>query len=71
MNQTFYKTHIAYWLALSHSTCSSSLQSELQITHANTPTALSHFKNVISDTITQARKQMGKPLLNLKNIFGC
>jgi len=25
----FYETHIAYWLALSHSTCSSNLQTGL------------------------------------------
>jgi len=28
---------------LIHSTCSSNLQSELKVTHANTPTALSRF----------------------------
>ena len=46
-SQIYYETHIACRLALIHSTCSSSLQSKLQITHANTPTALSLFKNVI------------------------
>jgi len=39
--------HIAYPLALIHCTCSSSLQSELYTTHANTPTAPSRFNNVI------------------------
>jgi len=43
----FYKTHIAYRLALIHSTCSSSLKSEVWIIHANTPTALSRFRNFI------------------------
>jgi len=47
-SQTFSETHIAYRLALLHySTCSSNLQSELWITHANIPTALSRIKNVI------------------------
>jgi len=32
--------HFAYRLALIHSTCSSNRQSELKVTHANTPTAL-------------------------------
>jgi len=41
------QNHIAYWLTLIHySMYSSSLQSELWITHANTP-ALSRIKNVI------------------------
>jgi len=43
----FYETHTAYRLALIHSTCSSNRQSELKVTHANTPTALPRFKNVI------------------------
>ena len=46
-SQALYKSHIACGLALIHSTCSSSLQTELQITHANTPTGLSRFKSVI------------------------
>jgi len=46
-SQTIYETHVAYWLALIHySACSSSLQSELQITHANT-TTIARIKNVI------------------------
>jgi len=43
----FYKTHIAYRLALIQSTCSLSLKSEVWIIHANTPTALSRFRNFI------------------------
>ena len=39
--------HIAYLLALIHSICDSILQYELCITHANKPTALSRFKNII------------------------
>jgi len=42
-----YETHGAYRLALIHSTCSSNRQSELKVTHENTPTALPRFKNVI------------------------
>jgi len=46
-SQSIYKTHIAYRLAMIHVSCSSSLKSELKITDANTPTALSRFKNVM------------------------
>jgi len=42
----FYETHVANRLALIHFTCGSSLQFELQIIHANTPTAQNCFKNV-------------------------
>jgi len=49
----FYKTHAAYRLALIHSTCSSNRQSELKVTHANTPTSLPHTSRTsYSDTIT-------------------
>jgi len=40
-----YETYAAYRLARIHSSCSSNRQSELKVTHANTPTALPHFKN--------------------------
>jgi len=43
----FYETHSAHRLALIHSTYSSNRQSELKVTHANTPTALPRFKNVM------------------------
>ena len=43
----FYKTRAAYRLALIHSTCSSNRQSELKVTHTNTPAVLPRFKNVI------------------------
>jgi len=46
-SQIFYETHVAYRLAVIHSACSSSLQSGLWIAHANTPTTLSLFNNVI------------------------
>ena len=42
-----HENHVAYRLALIHSTCSWNLQSELKVTHENTPTALPRFKNVI------------------------
>jgi len=51
--------HVAYPLALIHFTCSSSLQSELYITHANTPTAPSRFKNVISRHHYVIQKNIG------------
>jgi len=41
-----HENHVAYRLALSHSTCSWNLQSELKATHENRPTALPRFKNV-------------------------
>jgi len=43
----FYETHIAHRLTVIHSTCSSNLQPELLVTHANTPTAPSRFKKGI------------------------
>jgi len=43
----FHETHAAYMLSLIHSTCSSNFQSELKVTHSNTPTALPRFKNGI------------------------
>jgi len=43
----FYETHVAYRLAPIHSTYSSNRKSKLEVTHANTPTALLRFKNVI------------------------
>jgi len=43
----FYETRAAYRLVLIHSTCSSNWQSELRVTHANIPTALPYFNNVI------------------------
>jgi len=52
----FYETHAAYCLVLIYSTCSSNRQSELNVTHANTPTALPRFKNVIFHTIASCRK---------------
>jgi len=39
--------HVAYRLALIHSTGSCDQQSELKATHENAPTALSRFKNGI------------------------
>jgi len=41
------RKHVVYLLDLIHSTYSWNLQSELKVTHENTPTALSRFKNVI------------------------
>jgi len=50
-SQTVYETYVAYHqLVLIYCTCSSSLQSELYITYANTPTAISRFKNIIWKT---------------------
>jgi len=43
----FYEIHAAYRLVLIHSACSFNRQSEFKVTHANTPTALARFKNVI------------------------
>jgi len=43
----FYKSHADYRLALIHSTCSLTRQSELKVTHENTPTILPRFKNAI------------------------
>ena len=43
----FYQTPTAYRLALIDSTCSSNRQAEVKVTHANTPTPLLRFKNVI------------------------
>jgi len=43
----FYETHMAYRLALVHSTCSSNRHFELKLTHANISTAIPRFKNVI------------------------
>jgi len=45
-NGDFYETHAAYRLARIHSTCSSNRQSDLKVTHVNTPTAIPRFKNV-------------------------
>jgi len=45
--QTFCKTNAAYRLALIHYSCSSNLQSELWITHANTAITLSQIKTII------------------------
>jgi len=42
-----HENHVAYRLALIHSTFSSNLQSELKVTRENAPTALPRFKNVI------------------------
>ena len=42
-----HENHVAYRLALIHSTCNWNLQSELNVTHENTPTALPRFNNVI------------------------
>jgi len=42
-----HENHVAYRLALIHCTCSWNLQSELKVTHENTPTAPPRFKNVI------------------------
>jgi len=47
LNKDFYEIHAAYRLVLTHSACSSNRYSELKVTHANTPTALPRFKNVI------------------------
>jgi len=47
LNKGDHEIHAAYPLALIHSTCSSNRQSELKVTHANTPTPLPRFKNVI------------------------
>jgi len=55
----FYETHTDHRLVLIHSTCSSNRQSELKVTHANTPTAVLHFpasRTSFSDTITSSRK---------------
>jgi len=43
--EDFYETHAAYRLVVICFTCSSNRQSELNVTHANTPTALTRFKN--------------------------
>jgi len=61
----FYETHASH-LALIHSTCSSNRQSELKVTHANTPTTLPHFKNVIADTIKVMQKIA--VVLKLRNV---
>jgi len=42
-----FETYTACRLALIHSTCSSNGQSELKVSHANTPTPLPRFNNVI------------------------
>jgi len=47
LNKADYEIHVPYRLTLIHSTCSSNRQSELKVTHANTPTPLPRFKNVI------------------------
>jgi len=52
----FYETRTAYCLALIHFSCSSNLQSELYISHANTSTALSASRTSFSDTITPCAK---------------
>jgi len=58
---------IAYWLALIHSTCSSSLPSELWIiTYANTRTELSRFMNLIFRYFQPFRKT--SVLLKMNNL---
>ena len=60
--ETFTKL-TAYRLALIHSTCSSTRQSELKVTHENTPTALPRFKNVIFRHHYVMQKNNGNGLL--------
>jgi len=43
----FYETYAVYRLVPIHSTCNLNRQSELKVPHANTPTALPRFKNVV------------------------
>jgi len=45
--KALHEKHVAYRLALIRSTYRWNLQSELKVTHENTPTALPRFKNVI------------------------
>jgi len=42
----FYETLVVCRLALIHCICNSNRQSELKVTHANTPTSLPRFKKV-------------------------
>jgi len=54
----FYETRTAYRMALIHSTCSSNLQSELYVSHADTSTAPPASGTSFSDnTIHHAEKQ--------------
>jgi len=52
----FYEPHAADWLALVHSICSLNRQSELKVTHANTPTGLPASRTSFSGTIASCRK---------------
>jgi len=64
--EDFYQTRTAYRLAMIHFTCSSNLQCDLNVSHANTSSALPASRTSFSDAITCRGKTAGA--LKLSNV---